>query len=406
MLKKIMKAALAASLVFGMSSFAYAADGLKVGASAAEYFGQWNTGAENYTAHMVSVGEAKIKLNGTLGKMMLYHDVEYRYGPDGNMSTATSGEALKQEPYEVQTRLSYPLPFGLFSIGNVVNIATIPFEAGAGFKTSKVPGSTDLGLAFAGYSEKEGLQLHVPLEGMGFIQLTLRDTAFNWTHAAGGDALAYLAANIGGYATGAAAGTYTTAAADAANAVGFGLLAAEIGAATLGNYEGSMYQLGANLAFGPLGVRLGYTTSENDDPQVEDYKSLSTTGQLLGVQFNVNKGLYVFFNYGAGKISQDALTDDFKMTSMALGAGVAAGPGKLIARYEADAFGFDEVLLDIAKLTLCYDISLTKGSGVQLAYSSATKTYHSDMDYLGAHNKAFDSAQSNSFIGGGLYAYF
>jgi hypothetical protein len=44
MLKKIMKAALAASLVFGMSSFAYAEDGVSIGGSFKEYFGQYNKG--------------------------------------------------------------------------------------------------------------------------------------------------------------------------------------------------------------------------------------------------------------------------------------------------------------------------------------------------------------------------
>jgi hypothetical protein len=154
MLKKIMKAALAASLVFGMSSFAYAAEG-KIGGSFKEYFGQYNSGVSGTDGYWANYGEGNLKFTGKSGKASVFFEIQ---ADTGESNSGLAGAAAA-ELSDVQRKVSYTSPIGQVSIGTIVNIGTVPFNTGAGWKTSSVPNSTRRGLVVSGYKESDGVDL-------------------------------------------------------------------------------------------------------------------------------------------------------------------------------------------------------------------------------------------------------
>lgn len=342
MLKKIMKAALAASLVFGMSSFAYAQD-FSVGGKFRSYFGQYSTGAEDYTAHWDVREEANVKLNGKVGKLSVYHEME---------------SATDDDYKNTQTKLSYVLPFGQLSIGNQTSIGTIP-KAGSGWSTSNIPNSTSRTLYVAGYSENEGLGIVVPLEGMGFVQFIMYEDSDN------------LAKTV-------AAGTATA-----------------LGAAVPTSSEGTGMQLGADLKFGGIGVRLGYASAATDDPASADDEAMSTSNMMVGASVPLGETMSIAFDYASATTSYDAWADDLAHTNMGLAANIGGiGPGKLVVFYAMETMAAADPLYAANVTSLMFDAPVGKGAGVQLGYIARTYTPEGG------------DGVTESFMGGGLYASF
>jgi len=330
MLNKIMKAALAASLVFGMSSFAYAADG-KVGGSFKEYFGQYNSGAAGYEANFRNYGEANLTFKGTAGKASVFFEIQ----------ADTSSNLNASEVSDVQRKVSYATPIGLVSIGTIVNIGTIPM-AGSGYKTSKVPSATRRGLLVAGYTEDDGIDLVVPLEGMGFVQATVYSKA----------------------------GTAVSA-----------------GAA---GDEGQIIQLGANLNFSGIGVRLGYSAEKVDDPTVTTDGDNKTSAMLLGAKVPLGSTMAIAFDYTSAKVTKAAVDTDHNTTDFTFEMG-GVGPGKLYVGY--DMWTIKDTI-KYANLSLVYDVSNGEGGGFQFGYSSNGKTPEGG------------STTTETVLLGGIYAAF
>jgi hypothetical protein len=356
MLKKIMKAALAASLVFGMSSFAYAADG-KIGGSFKEYFGQYNSGASGYSAHFANFGEANLQFTGTAGNVSVFYEIESK------PMTNTTGAA--RDLTEVQRKVSYKSPIGLVSIGNIVNIGTIPMAA-SGFKTSDVPYSTRRALVWAGYKEDDGIDITIPLEGLGFVQATMYSSA-------------------GTAASATAAGGYAVAAGSAAAAVAAGLIPAD-------TTDGTTMSLGANLNFGGIGVRVGYTTDKTDDPSSSADQAMESTSLLLGAKVPLGENMAIAFDYASAKVKYSAWSADAEATALdATFEMKGVGPGKLMV-------GIDMVTAKDtykrAVTSVVYDIAATKTSGFQIGYIANNYTPDGG------------SSTTESFMGGGVYASF
>jgi hypothetical protein len=332
MLKKIMKAALAASLVFGMSSFAYAEDGFMVGGKFRSYFGQYNSGAVDYSSYFVVKEEANVQFKGNAGKLSLYHEQESATGSDYN---------------NTQTKLSYALPFGLLSIGNQTSIGTVPV-ASTGWTTSNIPNSTHKGLAVAGYSENEGIGLVIPLEGMGMVQFIMYEDADN-------------------YGAEAFHGVPSTA-------------------------DGSSMQLAADLKFGQIGVRFGYATAKTDDPALSTDEAYTTTNMLLGARIGLGENMSVAFDYTTAATKYSAWAEDKKTNAMDFDFQMGGiGPGKLVLSFgtldRVDAY-------KMAITSVVFDAPVAKGAGFQIGYIANTTT------------PAVGDATTESFMGGGLYAFF
>lgn len=338
-----MKAALAASLVFGMSSFAYAADA-SVGGKFRTYFGQYNSGADDYSSHFDVREEANLKFNGKAGKLSVYHELESATGSDYN---------------NTQTKLTYATPIGALAIGNVTSIGTIPMSS-SGWSTSNIPYATRRALVWAGYSENEGLQLTVPLEGMGLVQFTMYEDSSN-------------------------------AGASTAKATASGL-----GATVPTSTEGSSMQLAANLKFGTIGVRVGYATAKTDDPASTNDDAMSTTNMLVGVKVALNKMMSVAFDYATDKTSYDAWSDDLKATAMDFDftmGGIAGG--KIVLSMDMTTVKGSDKIYDRTVTSFLYDMPVAKGAGIQAGYISNAKKTESTGDTV-----------TETFMGAGFYASF
>jgi len=157
MLKRIMKTAVAASLVFGMSYTAIAE--VNVGGSFREYFGQFSTGKTGSAGYFQSYGETNLKISGKSGKMSMYYELESKANTPSEYLSAT------------QRKVSYESSFGLISIGTIVNMAGVPLSL-SNAKTSDIPGSTHLTLGYGGYNEANGLDIMMPL-GAATVEVTL-----------------------------------------------------------------------------------------------------------------------------------------------------------------------------------------------------------------------------------------
>ncbi len=373
MLKKIMKAALAASLVFGMSSFAYAKDGISVGGKFQEYFGQYDKGSDEsttksaYTAHSAVLGEVNLQVKGTLGKMSVFHEVE----------AVTTVYGKKNDHFNaVKSALSYVAPFGKISIGNVVNAGTVP-KSSSGWKTSKVPGSTSMYLYISGYWEGPGIDLVVPIEGVGMVQATY--------YASGGNAATYV-------------GNSTAIQAGATGSGGWA--AADLGsgdyARNSGALKGTSMNLGAVLQFGNIGVSASYATTKEADPTAADNTDeLSSTSMGLTGKMDLNKQISFSLGYAASSMKDDDWGDDaLKITVNDAAVNLGVGPGKVILFACTTAYKMDDKIKDTTATSGMYDYPVAKGAGIQVGYISvATKPEGGD-------------TTTESFVGGGFYAAF
>jgi len=355
MLKRIMKTALAASLVLGMSYTAMA--DVSVGGSFKEYFGQYNSGADDYTAHFDNAGEANLKLKGSSGKVSVYYEIESRTQL-GKPATAGNTPSIVNA---TQRKVSYLSDFGLISIGTITNIGSIPL-ASSGWKTSNFPGATRKGL-FAGYTEADGIDLVLPLGDMGFVEVSIiPEPAVLWGDIIRGKTAAgYVAAT--GLAT--------------------------AGDAFLVN-QGQTISLGANLNLGGPMVRLGFATETVDNPSSSADTAQSSTYLLASVKMPMgNMAIAAAFSTATVNLTS-ALKTEITNTSVTLEM-ADLGPGKLIAAVDMTTIKDTSAFMN---MSFNYDVSLADGAGLQVGYIADTNTPDGG------------TAVTESFMGAGFYIAF
>ncbi|MFH2129821.1 MAG: hypothetical protein ABIK68_05545 [bacterium] len=165
MLKKIMKAALAASLVFGFSSMAMAE--ANVSGDVASYFGQYNTGATGYSAHFITASEGHINVTGASGPIKAFLQVESRddrYGFGGNNLN------------NAQLNVTYTVGALGVTLGTVNEGLACEMGLSSGLKTTTTLGYGAAG-GCAGYFEQDGIQLSYAIPAIkGAVYLTVQPT--------------------------------------------------------------------------------------------------------------------------------------------------------------------------------------------------------------------------------------
>jgi hypothetical protein len=164
MLKKIMKAALAASLVIGFSAVAMAE--AKVSGDAHAYFGQYTSGAEGYTAHFATASEGHISVTGAAGPLSGFLQVEQRddrYATGNNVNNAQLAVTYKADALSVK-------------IGTVSTGYSCTYAISNGLKTTTTAGYGTYVRCW-GYMEQDGIQVNYAIPAIkGFAGLTIAPT--------------------------------------------------------------------------------------------------------------------------------------------------------------------------------------------------------------------------------------
>jgi hypothetical protein len=177
MLKKIMKAALAASLVFGFSSMAMAE--AKVSGDAHAYFGQYNSGVTGASAYWATAYEGHINVDGTTGPLSGHVQIETRdrYSTAGQTACAVvPGGATDNATrvYNMQANVTYTTGALGVTIGTVVANEGCEFVYPAGLGTSSVSAYASVG-GCRGYFEQEGIQIKYAIPALkGYAALTIQ----------------------------------------------------------------------------------------------------------------------------------------------------------------------------------------------------------------------------------------
>ncbi len=194
MLKRIMKAALAASLVFGLSSVAAAEESVVKGASFSgqvqTHWGQYNVSAPDgtYAAHFLTHAQGQLNTKASAGPLSIFMQMELRSdsktkrtisdaGYDGTEETESTeeiGGVSKNNYNNAQLRATYKVGDLSVSAGTVSNWRS------CGYTHDGQMGNTIMPTAWGicpGYTEEDGLQVVyaiVPLKGSA--RVTLHDT--------------------------------------------------------------------------------------------------------------------------------------------------------------------------------------------------------------------------------------
>jgi hypothetical protein len=158
MLKKIMKAALAASLVIGFSAAASAEMmAAKVSGDVHAYMGQYTTGAEGYTAHFKTATESHINVSGSSGSISGFLQVESRSNAVNNtqQSVKWTSDALSVQ------------------LGTVSNGVSCTYAISSGLGTTTTAGLGTYVRCW-GYHETDGLQVQYAIPAIkGAVQLSI-----------------------------------------------------------------------------------------------------------------------------------------------------------------------------------------------------------------------------------------
>jgi hypothetical protein len=324
MLKKIMKAALAASLVFGFSSMATA--DVKVSGDVATYFGQYNTGVEDYTAHFDNASEGHINVTGKSGPISLFLQVESRddgYGYDGNNLA------------NAQLAATWTAGMASVKLGTVTSGLACEFALSSGLKTTTTLGKGAAG-GCAGYFEQDGIQAQYVIPAIkGAVNLTIMPTTTQQVTAIGATGMI-------------------------ADMVGFrfnqsSVVSDDVADPDDDKVTDTMMHLAVKV---PLGspkflLSLDYNTTEDKnamDPVTQGTSELVGKRVDTAIQFT----------------------------------GKDLGPGTLIFTYATKKQTFDgDELVTITDMDFVYRIDLGKGVGFDIFYLSQASKYNSDYaDYM------------------------
>ncbi len=401
MLKNIMKAGLIAALMVGASNVALAqkevaaAAGLrpvvadsfvKVNARYGQYFGQYNAGGEDDTAHFKNFGETGIQFSGGVGNARFFVDTEYR-----------SGDQETFEFFDITARASYITPVGLMSIGKVTNyMGQFTLNAGGGIKAGAGGLGAQLVSTFAGAIEDDGIDLLLPLMDKSlFLEFTMWDKA---------------------------AGKYRT--------------------ESTARGRANQNSLGSANAFGVMyktdlfAIKAGVTNETEDDFADPDDEKVTNSYNMFSAQVtlgnmkltaSMSNTLWKRFDkwqlmdaekqaaMAAMQPTLQANPSEVKFATMGLGFQMKdLGPGTLDVSYESAAVedtlpdggsAMANMILEASAFTkmnaesivvtsLIYSIEISPKIGYQILYNAKTKTPE-DSD-----------ATTETFIGGGLYGFF
>jgi len=318
MLKKIMKAALAACLVVGMSTYAMAE--VKFSGNVASYFGQYDSGVEDYTAHFLNKNESHINASATAGSITGFiqyevRDASYTVNAGGADS---SGDALTGVEHQAVVRNSKR--YAKWSGGAIgVTIGTI---SGGGCTMSSVPLATSA-TWFVGhgacptYFEQDGIDVSLAIPALK-------------------------------------------------GAVEFAIAPKTLGGSTTGQKMGVSLKGSA----GPAAFQAHYTSITTDDYSDPDDEAVTDTQMLLGASIPFGK-MGVAFDYGSS-------TPDSKANYTHIGLKFSMkelGPGNFAFVYATEPHDTDgTATYTMSDLDLVYSIPAGKGSSMDFFYLSKTNT--------------------------------
>ncbi len=314
MLKKIMKAALAASLVFGMSSVATAET--KVSTDVHAYYGQYNSGADGYTAHFINATEAHVSLSGGDGPIKGFMQVEARSDAATQKvdSTGTDITSSKNNLNNAQLAVTYTTGALSVKVGTVSNGATCFYALSNGLGTTTTA-SYGTYVKCVGYHEADGIQVGFMLPAIsGQVQLSI------WPSTGGQD----------------------------------------------------MAVSAAGLVAGMVQFKLNSTTETTDD--YGDSTDTATTDSALnvGVKVLLSKAMNISLETGSTKTDAGAKT----ATNGLQFAMAGVGPGEIVVTYgmdsEEDAAGNAGDAVTYTGLT--YRIGMGKGVSADFFYASKGTT--------------------------------
>lgn len=358
MLKKTFKTLLATTLIAGgmvTSSPLMAGppmptgDGMRVGGSFNEFFGQYDSGINGESARLENRAEANIKFTGAQGPLSAFAEVEVR---DTDQS-----EKVKKELFGLQRWVQFKKDAFSLRIGTIVNLGTIGYTVDGGIRTSSLEdfGAVDSSLVYAGFTEADGIRAAYQA-GPVNLSLTLY-----------GSASALQTKFDNKYAP----------------------------------LPGQSVQFSAFGGFGPLGFRTAFTTETLDDPTNATDKTMTNTYTHLGVKYRSGK-MAVAYDYASATIEMKDTFNPMLVgkekdhSSNSIQVSMAeAGPGKVIATYALKENKLEGTKTDSeTDLNLVYDIPLAPFTGAQIIYLTRTNA------------PEVGDAVTSSFIGGGLYARF
>jgi hypothetical protein len=265
MLKKIMKAALAASLVFGFSAMASAEMmAAKVSGDVHTYFGSYNSGAKDYTAWFANSSEAHISVTGGSGPLTGFIQVEPRddrYGGGNNFNNA-------------QLAVTYTADALSVKLGTVSNGVACTYSISNGLGTTTTAGYGTY-VKCGGYLEQDGIQINYAIPAIkGFAGLTI-------------------AATSGGQKTAlSASGTLADFVGFRFNSSSFVTDDYSVGTDTAAT--DSILHIGVKVPFGSMSVSLDITNTSNED---------KTTEASTAIQFRAA-------NVGPGTVIVTVASDD------------------------------------------------------------------------------------------------
>ena len=341
-----MKAALAASLVFGFSSMAMA--DVKVNGDVATYYGQYNTGEEGYAAHFANASEGHIKVTGKQGPISMFLEVESRddrYGTGNNLNNLQLAATWASGPLSVK-------------MGTVTTGLACEFALSSGLKTTTTLGLGAAG-GCAGYYEQDGIQATYMIPAIkGAAMLTIMPST-------GGQIMALGATGM------------------IADMVGF--------------------------RFNQSNNTTDDFTDDTDDAVTDSEMHvgvkvpLGSAKMLLSLEMNTTLD-----KEATNPVTQAATDKDLKRSDMAVQfTGKDMGPGTLIFTYATKNMTFDgDAVVAISDMDLVYRFDLAKGVGFDVFYLSQASLYDSDVaDFIEAATGNSPDI-TKTFIGGGFFASF
>jgi hypothetical protein len=305
MLKKLLKAALTACVVVGMSSTAMAwapigNTGLMFGASSTASFGQYNTGIEDESAYLTGKQETHFSWYGTAGKWSAWADIEYDDHPqmhnsttsaaktscstnavDGSGDPAVCSVVVGKEIDALVAYINYAIsPQMSVRIGNIHHLAGLQYS-NDGEMFAYVVGHA--GWNYAGYSEAPGIALYYTISPEMKVQLSY----------------------------------YTQYAAE-----------------MTGRAEGTAQALDFDGKISGIDFHIGYISELESDHTDKDAEFDPNVFTNLGVIYPINEAMAVVFDYTTAALTYGSKTHKENVTDMSLQFRMTGlGPGGIYFTY-------------------------------------------------------------------------
>ena len=198
-LKKMLKAALAASLVFGMASIGMAADGMNISGRVQSHWGQYTSGADGYKAWFKNTTQGHINVRATSGPMKYFMQIELEddlntksevtdantvasdTDGDGQFDTNDNDTKARAVPgfsrsnlNNAQANATYTTGDLSVTIGTAVNWRSCGYTQDAGMGNTK---SRETWVMCDTYKEQDGIDIDYRIAALkGNVSLTIFNT--------------------------------------------------------------------------------------------------------------------------------------------------------------------------------------------------------------------------------------